>query len=164
MKILGIDPGYDRCGIALISKDGSGSEDLIFSTCLTTSAKLAFHERLKIIGESLEEIIHTYQPDALVMEELYFSNNAKTVMQVSEARGVIEYIGAHNNLPLFHYHPNAIKIAITGNGRADKQAILAMIPRLIPINDGDKKLDDEIDAIAVALTHLAHYRPNYPQI
>ena len=84
-------------------------------------------------------------------------------MSVAEARGVIQYICKECGLEVFEYHPNAIKIAITGHGGAKKEDIAFMIPKLISY-DGTKKLDDELDAIAVAITHLANGRNTYPQL
>lgn len=163
MKILGIDPGYERCGVAIIEKQEQGKEVVVFSTCLQTSSKLPLEKRLSIIGKELKQIILRFQPDCAALEELYFAKNTTTAMQVAEVRGVIRYVLEAENLPCTEYHPSAIKIAITGHGKADKTDIALMIPRLVLL-DGGKKIDDELDAIAVALTHSAHMRTHYPQI
>lgn len=166
MKILGIDPGYERCGIAIIEKDShiqGNKETVLFSSCLRTSPSLSLEKRLHSIGTEIESLIKKFHPDCAAIEELYFAKNTKTAMQVAEARGVIRYVLENNNLPCIEYHPNTIKIAITGHGGADKTAISDMIPRLVVL-DTTKKIDDELDAIAVALTHAAHMRNNYPQI
>lgn len=166
MKILGIDPGYERLGVAVIEKPHpsvGGKEIVLFSDCIRTSSQLAMQDRLFEIGQALSLVIQRYQPDTAAIEELYFAKNTKTAMAVAEARGVIQYICKEQGLPVFEYHPNQIKIAITGDGRADKTSIAFMIPKLV-LYDGTKKLDDELDAIAVALTHLAHVRTNYPQV
>lgn len=159
MKLLGIDPGYERCGVAILEKNGSGKEIVLYSGCIRTSSTLSFPERLAQMGQELETIIKHYQPSVAVLEELYFAKNTKTALKVAEARGVITYVAQINHLPVFEYHPNQIKIAITGNGRADKTAIAFMIPKLVVLESG-KKIDDELDAIAVGLTHFAHCR-NY---
>jgi crossover junction endodeoxyribonuclease RuvC len=163
MKILGIDPGYERCGVAIIEKPTHGKEVVIFSDCLRTSSKLPLEKRLHAIGRDLEQLILQFQPDCAAIEELYFAKNTTTAMQVAEARGVIRYILESNTIPCTEYHPNKIKIAITGHGGANKSDLSIMIPRLITL-DLTKKLDDELDAIAVALTHAAHMRNNYPQV
>lgn len=161
MRIIGIDPGYDRIGIAVIDKNNP-KEVLVFSTCITTSAKTPFTERLITLGKTLEAIITEYQPTEAAVEVLYFAKNSTTALAVAEARGVIQYLLTCNNVAISEYHPNTIKLAITGYGSADKKAITAMIPRLIQM-DTSKKLDDELDAIAVALTHSAHRNSHYPQ-
>ncbi len=162
MKILGIDPGYDRMGIAIIDKN-EGKEKLLFSGCVRTDARLSLPARLVIIGEALRDMIKQYKPDQAAIEALYFAKNTMTAMKVAEARGVIQYVVTQANIPLVEYHPNTIKITVTGYGNANKGAIASMIPRLIAMN-GAKKIDDELDAIAVALTHSAHVKSIYPQI
>lgn len=163
MRIIGIDPGYDRAGVAIIEKNqNQGKEVLIFSTCITTPPNKSFTDRLLLLGIELEKILELYHPDEAAIEALYFSKNTKTALKVAQALGVIQYLIAKHNIPLTEYHPNTIKLAITGHGSADKKAILSMLPRLIQLPD-DKKLDDELDAIAVALTHSAHKGSVYPQ-
>lgn len=163
MKILGIDPGYERLGVAVIEKAGTAKEVVVFSDCIRTSAKLEMADRLLELGRALSQIIEAHSPDYVAIEELYFAKNTKTAMQVAEARGVIQYIVRTHGIPLCEYHPNAIKIAITGHGAAKKEDIAFMIPKLISY-DGTKKLDDELDAVAVAITHLANGRNTYPQL
>lgn len=163
MKILGIDPGYERLGVAIVEKPtistSGGKEVVVFSDCIRTSSKSKMQDRLFEIGQALSLVIKKYKPDAVAIEELYFAKNTKTAMTVAEARGVIQYICKECGLEVFEYHPNAIKIAITGYGAAKKEDIAFMIPKLVSY-DGSKKLDDELDAIAVALTHLSTYRAN----
>lgn len=154
MKIIGIDPGYERLGVAIIEKTDDMKEHVVFSDCIRTSAKLDMSERLHELGTELSQIIERFKPDESAIEELYFAKNTKTAMSVAEARGVIQFILRKNNVPVFAYHPNAIKIAVAGHGGANKNDIAFMIPKLVKIS-GMKKLDDELDAIAVALTHLA---------
>lgn len=153
MIVLGIDPGYDRCGLALISKSAQGPE-LIDSFCLVTNKKDTFSQRLLSIGNQLEKIIKDNKPDELAMEKLFFSVNQKTALQVAEVRGLISYLGAKHGLPLYEYGPGEIKLTITGYGKANKNQIALMLPRLIKIKK-DISLDDEFDAIAIALAHLA---------
>lgn len=159
MKIISIDPGYERVGIAIIEKETGGKEELLYSDCFKTSAKSPITERFLLIGKEIEKIIKKYNPEALAIETLFFNSNQKTAMAVSEARGIIIYQGLANGLDIFEYTPLQIKIAITGYGRGDKKQVIAMIPHLIKV---DKKInyDDEYDAIAVGLTHLACCRNN----
>ena len=149
MKIISIDPGFERLGIAVIEKDA-----LLYSACFKTSSKLPFPERLALIGKELETIIKKYKPSALAIEKLFYTSNQKTVMNVAEARGVIIYTCAKNNLKIFEYTPPQIKVAVTGYGKADKRMVMDMVPKLIKIKNTIKS-DDELDAIAVGLTCLA---------
>jgi crossover junction endodeoxyribonuclease RuvC len=156
MKVLAFDPGFERLGIALIEKKG-GKEILLHSDCLRTSASLPYAKRLGLLGEAAEALILTHRPDCVALEEIFFEKNAKTAIGVAGVRGMLVYIAAHNGLPVHHYTPLQVKIAVTGYGKSDKAAIGAMVPRLIALPVG-KRLDDELDAIAVGLTCLASVR------
>ena len=155
MRILAIDPGYERVGIAIIDKSpGDKKEKLVYSDCFKTSAKLAFVTRLAHIGAELERLIDEYQPKALAIETLFFSTNQKTAMRVSEARGVSIYTMASRGLPVHEYSPLQIKLAVTGHGKSDKKQVIMMVPKLIEIKK-DIAHDDEYDAIAIGLTCMA---------
>jgi len=157
MKIISIDPGYERLGLAIIEKSPKQKEVLIFSECFKTSAKLPHHERLTLIGNRIKEIIKKYKPEQLATEKLFFSGNQKTAMLVAEARGVILYTGSSLGLEVFEYTPGDIKIAITGYGRSEKKQIIDMVKKLIIVTSKTNS-DDEFDAIAIGLTHFAIHR------
>ncbi len=154
MRILAIDPGFERIGIAVLEKENNGKHTLVYSACFKTSAKLPFHERLNLIGKEIQSVIKEYNPEILSIEKLYFTTNQKTVMGVSEARGVIIYIAASNSLKIFEYTPPQIKIAVTGYGKSTKEAVMSMVPKLIKLTH-ETKSDDELDAIAAGITCLA---------
>lgn len=158
MKILGIDPGFERLGIAVLEKTAKNNkEKIIFSECFKTSAKLEFSERLNLIGGEVKKVIKKYKPDVLSIETLFFTTNQKTVMHVAEARGVVIYECAKVQMKIFEASPPQIKIATTGYGKANKEQVMKMVKLLVDI-DNTKKSDDEIDAIAIALTASAHLR------
>lgn len=151
MKILGIDPGYERVGIAVIESENSSKNTLVYSNCFKTSTKKLLNQRIKEIGLEIKKIISEHKPEAISVEKLYFATNQKTAMGVSEARGVIIYEASLSELEIFEYTPMEIKSAITSYGKSDKKQIISMVCRLIKI---EKKIkhDDEYDAIALALT------------
>lgn len=157
MRILSIDPGYERLGIAIIEKEKSGKERLIFSECFKTSSKKDFYLRLGEIGVEIESVIKKYGPEFLAIESLFFKNNQKTAMKVSEVRGTIIYICIKNDLKIKEFTPLEIKMAITSDGRGDKNQIINMIPKLIHL-EKEIKHDDEYDAIAIGLTFFATHR------
>jgi len=163
MKIISIDPGYERLGIAIIEKVASsatrrvGVEELLFSECFKTSAKLPHHERLTLIGNRIKEVVKKFKPEQMATEKLFFSGNQKTAMLVAEARGVILYTGSSLGLQVFEYTPNAVKIAITGYGRSEKRQMIDMVKKLIKV-DSKTNSDDEFDAIAIGLTHYATHK------
>jgi crossover junction endodeoxyribonuclease RuvC len=158
MRILGIDPGFERLGIAILEKNkGDKKESVTFSECFKTPAKLEFSKRLKLIGGRVTEIIKKYDPEILSIETLFLNTNHKTVMRVAEARGVVIYEASRTGLEIFEVSPPQIKTAVTGYGRSDKNQINKMVKLLVDI-DKSKKSDDELDAIAIALTAFAHHR------
>jgi len=160
MRILSIDPGFERVGIAIIEKTFLKKDLLIYSNCFKTTTKISLNERIKNIGNEVEKIIKKYKPQALAIEKLYFTTNQKTVMGVAEARGVIIYAATKNNLPIYEYTPPQIKVAVTGYGKASKQMVMSMVPKLIDIKS-DINSDDEVDAIAIGLTCLACERLDF---
>ena len=156
MRILGIDPGYERLGIAILEKTG-GKEVVLFSECFKTSPKLEFAARLQAIGREVKKVIKKYRPEALAIETLFLETNHKTAMRVAEARGVVIYEAAGAGLRVLEASPLEIKMAVTGYGRADKRQINKMVKILVKI-DERKKSDDELDAIAIALTGFSTHR------
>ena len=157
LRILGIDPGYERCGFAVLDKHSRARETLVYSSCFKTPATLPFAERLVLIGRECARLMAEYTPTLCAIEKLYFTSNQKTAMQVAEVRGALLYLTRNAGLALCEYTPNEVKVAVAGDGRADKQQITFMVPRLVSMPD-QVRYDDEYDAIAVALTASAHVR------
>ena len=129
MKILSIDPGYERVGIAVIEKtsSGSGGEKFIYSNCFKTNKGLPFLERLGLVGQEVERIIKKYKPKAFAIEKLFFNTNQKTATNVSEVRGALIYIALKNKLKVFEYTPLQIKSAVCGDGHGDKTQVVSMV-------------------------------------
>lgn len=154
MRIIAIDPGYERLGIAILEREVRNKEILVYSDCFKTDKKLEHFERLGLIGNEIEKVILKYKPEVLCLETLFFSVNQKTAITVAEARGVILFQAAKHNLKVHEYGPGQIKVAVTGYGKSDKRAVNSMVDKLVKI---DKTIahDDEYDAIAVGLTCFA---------
>jgi crossover junction endodeoxyribonuclease RuvC len=148
--ILGVDPGYGRIGLAVIEKSSS-KEKLIYSECFETDSKLPQSKRLLALGERVGEIIEKYTPQTIAIETLLWSKNKKTALQVAEARGVILFEAARHKILIREFNPNQIKLAVTGYGKSDKKQVINMVEKLIKLAPC-KRLDDEYDAIAIALT------------
>lgn len=160
-KVISIDPGFERVGIAVLERTTT-QHNVLFSECFKTSPKNSFSERLFSIATEIEKVIKKYKPASFAIEKLYFANNQKTVMNVSEARGMMLYIAEKNKLKIFEYTPPQIKVAVTGYGKADKSMVMDMVHKLIKVKK-DTKSDDELDAIAIGLTQLACERPIHTQ-
>lgn len=148
-RILGIDPGYGRIGIAVIEK--FPKEKLLMSECLETDPTLSSAARLLQIFERIEAVIETWQPSVLAIEKLFFNKNITTGIKVAEARGVMIALAQKNGLSVCEYNPLEVKSATTGNGKATKDQMINMVSKLIKLEKKPKH-DDEYDAIAIALT------------
>ena len=156
MRIIAIDPGYERLGIAVLEKNKK--EELIFSECFKTKSALPFVARLEMVGREVERVTLEFKPEALAIENLFISTNQKTAMRVAEVRGAILYQARLSGLLIYEYTPLQIKTAITGYGKATKDQIMNMVRKLIAGAEKIKQ-DDEMDAVAIGLTHFAYYRP-----
>ncbi len=151
MRVLGIDPGFAITGYSIIDYIGNKFY-LRTSGAILTEAKTSFPLRLEKINKELAEIIETYNPDAMSIEELFFNNNAKTAINVAQARGVILVTARMHNLDIFEYTPLQVKQAVTGYGRADKIQVQRMV-KMILNEEKLPKLDDITDSMAMAICH-----------
>ena len=149
MRVLGIDPGFDRVGWAVLDRQGQKAL-LVACGAITTDKRLVFSKRLLAISEDLSEIVSEHRPEHAIIESLFFATNAKTAMHVAEARGVIVCRCEAAGLSIQEFTPLQIKSAVTGNGHADKKAVEKMV-RLIVKSVPEKLFDDTLDAIAIAL-------------
>jgi crossover junction endodeoxyribonuclease RuvC len=155
--LMGIDPGYDRIGVAVIEKE-NGKEKLIFSTCITTNKKSSSELRLETIANELELIAKKFKPEVCGIESLFLFKNQKTIIGVAEARGVIKLILSQSKISIQEITPIQVKNALTGNGRAEKSQVEYMVRNILNIGKDVKMLDDEIDAIAIALATASFFK------
>lgn len=130
MKILGIDPGFAITGYSVIEYIGNKFK-LITSGAVLTEAGESFPLRLEKIFNELNEIIKEFKPDVMSIEELFFNNNAKTAINVAQARGVVLVTARINKLSIYEYTPLQIKQAVTGYGRADKVQVQRMVKMIL---------------------------------
>lgn len=149
MIILGIDPGYARCGYGLIKLEGS-KMTLVDYGCFETMADMNHHDRLLLLHREIDEILRLHKPQKVGVETLFFSKNTKTALKVAEARGSILLTLAKFGIPLLELSPNQIKLAITGQGSADKQQIQFMVKLMLKLAEIPKP-DDAADALAIAI-------------
>ncbi len=151
MKILGIDPGMAIVGYSLIDFDGNNC-NLLSSGSIQTQKGERESSRLLEIYNDMHTILEEFKPDAAAIEKLFFVHNQTTVMPVAHARGVILTVLEKFGIPIFEYTPMEVKKVLTGYGRADKKEVEMMVK--ISLNtDNLPKLDDTVDAIAIAICH-----------
>lgn len=158
MLVLGIDPGLATTGYGLVREDGGGLQAIAYGV-VRTPAKRPLAERLQKIYRELGTIVQKYRPDESAVEELFFSTNVRTAMQVGQARGVALLALAEAGLEVAEYTPLTIKEATTGFGGADKAQMQNMVKILLNLDEIPRP-DDAADALAVAICHLHSARLN----
>ncbi len=154
MLILGIDPGYAIIGWGVIRYERGRYIPVDFGA-ITTQAGLPFNRRLEIIYDELTALLTRYEPDAVAVEKLYFQTNAKTAIDVAQARGVTMLALQKQGVPVFEYTPLQVKSAVTGFGQAQKPQVMEMTKRLLRLKAVPKP-DDTADALAIAICHAQY--------
>ena len=151
MRILGIDPGLAIVGYGVIDFS-RGKFSVVSMGSIETPSGIDTEERLNIIYDDLREVISTYNPSEVAIEELFYHTNQKTVIAVAEARGVILLACRRAGLNIAEYTPLQVKQSVVGYGRADKKQVMEMTRVMLGMNE-KIKLDDTADALAIAVCH-----------
>lgn len=157
MIILGIDPGTATSGFGLIEADKNGLEVIKWGLIETDKDELKEIRLQKIYNETLK-LLNEYKPDVFVFEKVFFFSNAKTVIAVSQAQGVMLLAASVCKTPVFEYAPGTIKKIITGSGRANKKDVQIAVRKILGNfvkSKSHKKthFDNAADALAIAMTH-----------
>ena len=151
MRILGIDPGYAILGWGVIDMKGNHFKVVDYGA-VTTDSKMEMPDRLKVLYNSLMDIITEYEPDVASIEELFFNTNAKTAILVGQARGVAVLACANSGLEIEEYTPLQVKQGLVGYGRAEKKQVQLMVKTILNLKNVPKP-DDTADALAMAICH-----------
>ena len=151
MIILGIDPGLAIVGWGVIEYRNARFKTIAYGS-LQTPAGMRTEERLKEIFDGMNELIEKYHPDAMAVEELFFTNNITTGIRVAEARGIILLAAELACVPIFEYTPPQVKQAVVGYGRAEKRQVISMVTMLLGLPKPPRP-DDTADALAIAICH-----------
>jgi crossover junction endodeoxyribonuclease RuvC len=159
VRVIGIDPGTAIVGYGIIDYIDKKYKVIDYG-CIYTSKDLPMEKRLAIIYSELDKIIKKNSPTNMAVEDLFYFKNAKTVISVGQARGVILLCGEQNNIPQVSFTPLQIKMGITGYGRAEKKQIQLMVQRLLGLREIPKP-DDAADALAIAITHINSLTSGY---
>jgi crossover junction endodeoxyribonuclease RuvC len=156
-RIIGIDPGLASVGWAVIESKGGRLERLDHG-CIVTPKEAPTGARLLVIFTRISDLIGEWHPDSAGMESLYFWKNVSSALPVSEAKGVIRLAFAKAEVELVEYSPTAIKQAVSGSARADKEQVQEMV-RIILGLDQIPKPDHAADALAAAICRANHRGP-----
>jgi crossover junction endodeoxyribonuclease RuvC len=155
MRIIGIDPGLTKTGIGIIEVKNN-SLTFIASQTIYSSPQDKIATRLQHFHEKLIETVNIYKPQIAAIEETFVNKNPLSSLKLGHVRGSLILSLAICNLPVFEYSTTAVKKAVVGVGRAEKNQIQAMIKILLP--KANFKTEDEADALAVAICHNSHNR------
>ncbi len=167
MIILGIDPGTATTGFGVIESQSEKEKKVkaIDYGCIITSPDSSAGDRLKTINNELNKLIKKHQPDVIAVESLYFFKNLKTVMPVSQAKGVILLTAAKKKIPVYEFTPLQVKMTVVGYGRAEKKQVQEMIKTIFKLEerpkDKNKRKDDATDALGIALCYALTSRNRY---
>ncbi len=153
MVILGIDPGTATTGYGLVTEDAAGEAQLVRCGVVLTQAGTPMPLRLQAIYREIATVIAEATPDAMAIEELFFSRNVTTALTVGQARGVVLLAAAQAGVPVYEYKPAEVKQALVGYGNASKQQMQEMVRLMLRLDDIPRP-DDAADAVAIAVCHL----------
>ena len=151
MVILGIDPGFAIVGFGVVGSDG-GRQRLLSCGAITTPSNEPLPTRLLQIENDMAQLFDAFHPDAMAIEELFFTNNVTTGIGVAQARGVLLAAAERAKVPIYEYSPSEVKMAMTGYGKATKKQIMDMTKRILSLSKVIRP-DDAADAVAIALCH-----------
>lgn len=154
MKVLGIDPGSETLGWGVVEGESLKYKLVNFGT-VKSSPKDAFSKRLLNIGNGVQAIIETFQPDIISVEEAFYANNVKVALKLGQVRGVILYLGEKNGLEVSEYAPRLIKQTVVGYGNAEKHQVQEMVKLLLRMQNIPQP-HDAADALAIAICHFHH--------
>jgi crossover junction endodeoxyribonuclease RuvC len=146
---LGIDPGTAVCGFGVVALE-RGALRLIDAGIIRTDAEESDHQRLRRLHAALATIVAEHRPQRIAVERLFFQRNVQTAMAVGQARGIALLAASEANVAIDEPTPNEVKIAVCGNGAADKSQVAAMVERLLGISL-ERVPDDATDALALAI-------------
>ncbi|HJR39864.1 MAG TPA: crossover junction endodeoxyribonuclease RuvC [Nocardioidaceae bacterium] len=153
MRVLGIDPGLTRCGLGVV--DGSVGRPLTMVQVgvVRTAPELAVAQRLCLIEAEIDAWLDAHRPDAVAVERVFSQHNVKTVMGTAQASGIALVAAARRGIPVALHTPSEVKAAVSGNGRADKAQVGAMVTRLLRLTEQPRPAD-AADSLALAICHI----------
>jgi len=154
--VLGIDPGLTRCGVGAV-RGPAHRPTLVLARCLTTAPERPVAERLAALRSELADIVVRLAPVGMAVERVLFSANTRTAMATGQAAGVALLVAAEHGIPVVAYSPNEVKQTVAGDGGARKDAVARLVAKQLGLAEPPRPVD-VTDALAVAITHLAHAR------
>jgi crossover junction endodeoxyribonuclease RuvC len=153
VRVLGVDPGLTRLGIGVVDGVPGGRLSLVAVDVLRTPSTDEIGARLIALERGLVGWIERYRPDAVAVERVFSQHNVRTVMGTAQAGAVAIVCAARYGIPVMLHTPSEVKAAVSGNGRADKAQVAAMVTRLLRLDEAPRPAD-AADALALAICHV----------
>ncbi|WP_394251570.1 crossover junction endodeoxyribonuclease RuvC [Arthrobacter pityocampae] len=151
-RVMGIDPGLTRCGLAVVDIEPNRRSTLVAVGVVGTDAGQGLDQRLLVIAEAVDAWLDLHEPQALAVERVFSGTNISTVMGTAQATGAVIVSAARRGIPVALHTPTEVKAAVTGNGQADKVAVTKMVTKILRL-DTPPRPADAADALALAITH-----------
>lgn len=153
MRVVGVDPGLTRCGLAAVEGAPGRRANLLGVTVARTPRAAGLAARLCSLEEQIEAFIDAHRPDEIAVEAVFSQHNTATIIATAQASGVAVLVGGRRGLPVTTHTPTEVKAGVTGSGRADKQQVAKMVTTILGLADPPRPVD-ATDALALSLAHL----------
>ncbi|MEJ8277680.1 crossover junction endodeoxyribonuclease RuvC [Pseudonocardia spirodelae] len=152
MRVLGVDPGLTRCGIGVVEAGGGRSVGFVAVGVARSGPDEPLERRLLAVADEVERWVERHRPDVVAVERVFSQHNVRTVMGTAQASGVVALVAARAGLPVAFHTPSEVKAAVTGEGRAGKAQVTAMVTKVLGL-DAPPRPADAADALALAICH-----------
>ena len=153
MRVLAVDPGLTRCGVAVVESGFDGKARAVLVEVIRTDPDVDHARRLQGVFEAVDEYLAMTEPDVMVVERVFSQQNVRTAMGTAQAAAVCMLAASRRGLPVDQHTPTEVKAAVTGSGRADKQQVAFMVGRILGLREVPRPAD-ATDALALAICHL----------
>jgi len=153
VRVLGIDPGLTRCGVAVVTGAPGRRLEALHIGVITTPPDMPLPQRLLAVERELESLVGEFAPEVVAVERVFSQHNVRSAMGTAQAAAMGFLVAARHAIPVATHTPSEVKAAVTGNGRADKAQITAMVTRLLGL-PAPPKPADAADAVAIAVCHV----------
>ena len=152
MRVLGVDPGLTRCGIGVVQAGAGRAVTCVDVGVVRSTPDMPLERRLLGVADEVQRWIERHRPDVVAVERVFSQHNVRTVMGTAQASGVVALVAARAGLPVAFHTPSEVKAAVTGEGRAGKEQVTAMVTRLLGLAEAPRPAD-AADALALAICH-----------
>ncbi|MSO27104.1 MAG: crossover junction endodeoxyribonuclease RuvC [Candidatus Nanopelagicales bacterium] len=153
MRVMGVDPGLTRCGVAIIDGAPGRTLSAMHIGVLVTAPATPIELRLAAIERGINDLVDQYGPDIIAIERVFSQRNVRSAMGTAQAAAIALVIAGRRGITVAMHTPTEVKAAVTGSGRADKVQVTAMVTRILGLSEAPKPAD-AADAVAIAVCQI----------